>query len=431
MMTKHNTVYDAIVVGSGVIGASLALGLALKNNWKVALLEKSPAFRDKEFTPEPNIRATAIGLASKSLLLDLGVWQKLKQSQICAYENMHVWDENSDGELNFAASDYAVEALGFIADHFALQSLLQEAVNQESLVDSYYSCDILSCDTDASRKTVSVKIKQNVDSDVDTNVDIKNDVDIDLRGQWLFAADGVNSAIRDFAGMTTSQHDYHQQGIVAKIRTEHDHQLTAWQRFLSTGPLALLPLDNGECSIVWSASTQQATELCQLSEADFTSRLESALQSRLGKIELCSPRYTFPLKSIRAESYLKGSIVLLGDAAHGIHPMAGQGANLGFGDVDALLTEIGSLPADHPKLYRALRRYERQRKLVNHTMDTFMTGLDEIFRSDNVLVSSLRRIGLKSINKHTMIKEFFAQQVIGKVSRVDKGANASKRSTTH
>ncbi len=401
MSAQSNTIYDAIVVGSGVIGASLALGLAQKNNWKVALIEKNSALCDAKFKPEANIRATAIGLSSKKLLTELGVWQRLEESQLCAYENMFVWDENSDGELAFTANDYAVEALGYIVDHFALQARLQDVVEKEHKIDSYYEFDIESVDANAS--TVAMRIKQGDDAK-------------DLRGQWVFAADGVNSVVRDFANIGVSQHDYHQQGIVAKIRTEQPHQFTAWQRFLSSGPLALLPLENEECSIVWSVPMQLAEELTELTDADFAKRLASALQSRLGSVEVCSKRHTFPLKSLRAESYVKDSIVLLGDAAHGVHPMAGQGANLGFGDVETLLSEIAELPADHPKLYRALRRYERQQKLTNHTMDSFMTGLDEIFRSENVLLSSLRRIGLRTINKHDSLKSLFAQQVIGKTN---------------
>ena len=410
-MSKQTTSsYDAVVIGAGVIGACLALGLAKKNGWKVALVEKNATLQSSTFTPEPNIRATALGLSSQSLLSDLGVWQSLNEQQVCAYDKMYVWDENSDGELTFAASDYAVEALGFIVDHFALQARLQNMVSEQANVDAYYLSDIQSLDFGSDLLDAS-----SVNASAMTSIRIKqNGKDVNLRTQWVFAADGVNSEVRQLADIGISEHNYQQQGIVAKIRSQHDHQNTAWQRFLSTGPIALLPLKSGECSIVWSMPTKQANTLCELSEADFSKRLESALQSRFGSIELTSQRYMFPLKSVKADAYLKKFVVLVGDAAHGIHPMAGQGANLGFEDIQRLLFEVDGMSADHPKLRRAFRRYERQQKLSNYTMDTFMTSLDSIFRTDNVLLSSLRRIGLNTINKHSSIKELFAQHVLGK-----------------
>ncbi len=404
MNNQINSVYDAIVIGAGVIGASLALSLAKRNGWTVALIEQNEALKNAEFQPVPNIRATALGLSSKSLLTDLGVWHHLSEQSVCPYENMFVWDENSDGELTFAASDYDVEALGFIVDHFALQEKLQDLIDEQQNIEPYYLSTIEgyeASDTLGAPTWVNVRM-------------MHNDAGKTLKARWVFAADGVNSQVRRLAGISTSEHDYQQQGIVAKIRSQHGHQNTAWQRFLSSGPIALLPLESGECSIVWSLPTNQAKALYGLSEVDFSKRLTSVLQARLGEVELTSARHMFPLKSRRTDAYLKASVVLVGDAAHGIHPMAGQGANLGFDDIDCLLNAIEGMSADHPKLRRALRHYERQQKLSNGKMDAFMTSLDSIFRTDNTILTSLRRVGLKAVNQHSLIKELLAQQVLGK-----------------
>ena len=389
---KH---YDAIIVGAGVIGATLALGLAQQKGWQIALIEKSP-FTEKPFLE--NIRATALGLPSQRLLTELDVWQQLEQSQQCAYGKMLVWDENSDSQLSFDAADYHEPCLGWIVDHNAVQLCLQKRL-QQSKVECFYESQVNSI---TQIETI-------------TNVEINNqEKKLNLSATWLFAADGVNSQIRSYAGIPVDSHDYHQQGIVAKIRTEKSHQYTAWQRYLSSGSVALLPLSSGECSIVWSAESSQAETLLNLSEQDFAQRLQNTLQSRFGTVELCSKRFAFPLRSVRVEQYIKESIILLGDAAHGIHPMAGQGANLGFADVATLLNEIKNMPAEDNKMHRALRRYERQQKFQNHMMDSFLTSLDTAFRSDNIWLNTIRCIGMKTINDHSSIKSLFAQHVLGK-----------------
>ena len=393
---KH---YDAIIVGAGVIGATLALGLAQQKGWQVALIEKS-GIAEKSF--QDNIRATALGLSSQRLLAELDVWQQLEQAQQCAYRKMLVWDENSDSQLAFDAADYHKSCLGWIVDHNALHLCLQEKLLQnqsQNKVECFYESQVN-----------SVKQLQSI-----VQVEIsKQEKALNLSAPWLFAADGVNSQIRAQADIPVSLHDYHQQGVVAKIRTQESHQYTAWQRYLSSGSIALLPLNNGECSIVWSTENSQAETLLSLSEQDFVQRLQSTLQSRLGAVELCSKRFAFPLRSVRAEQYVKDSVILLGDAAHGIHPMAGQGANLGFADIATLLNEIKDMPAEDNKMHRALRRYERAQKLNNYRMDSFLTALDTLFRTNNPLLQSLRRVGLQFVNQQAMLKSAFAQQVLGK-----------------
>ena len=393
---KH---YDAVVVGAGVIGASLALGLAKQKGWHVALIEKNGMVQQ---LAQENIRATAFGLPSQRLLADLDVWQQLEQTQYCAYEEMFVWDENSDSQLSFAAADYHESCLGWIVDHNALQWCLQEQLQQiqkQNKIECFYESQIHSVTQAESIAHIELSHQEKTFS---------------ISAPYLFAADGVRSQIRMLGEISASQHDYQQQGIVAKIRTEQSHQNTAWQRYVSAGSIALLPLHNGECSIVWSVENSQAEKLLSLSDQGFSQRLQSVLQSRLGTVKLCSKRYAFPLRSVRTEQYVKGSIVLLGDAAHGIHPMAGQGANLGFADVATLLNEIKDMSAADNKMHRALRRYERQQKFQNHMMDSFLTGLDTAFRSDNIWLSTIRRIGMKTINDRSSIKSLFAQHVLGK-----------------
>lgn len=395
---KH---YDAIVVGAGVVGATLALSLAQQKNWNVALVEKQTALTGDS---QPNLRATALGLSSQDLLSDLGIWQKLTESHQCAYQKMFVWDENSDSELSFNAQEYGEESLGWIVDHAVLQKTLQDdmaRIKNESnqSLNCFYAAHIESFQQETSG--VSLRLSNESGS-------------FEMSAQWLFAADGVDSQLRAMAGIPTSQHHYQQQGIVAKIQTEQSHQYTAWQRYLDTGSIALLPLSDGECSIVWSAGNSFAEKLLSLSTQDFERHLQNALQSRFGQVELCSKRVAFPLRSVRTERYVQNSLVLVGDAAHGIHPMAGQGANLGFNDIASLLEEIANMAASDSKMPRALRCYERQQKLQNYTMDSFLTGLDAMFRTNSPILHTLRKIGLKVVDEQGFIKSLFAQQVLGK-----------------
>ena len=395
-MSSNLSRFDAAIVGAGVIGVSLALALSKQANWKIVLIERGSSFL--ESSPfESNQRVTALGLAAKDLLQNIGVWQRLTIDQANPFERMFVWDEGTDGELTFNASDYSAESLGYMVDHFALQQHLRKAVTEDSNITVFYETELE---------------ETRFDADESVAISINNDEKIELSVEWIFAADGVHSALRERAMIQTKQHFYQQKGIVARIKTEHFHQHTAWQRFLSTGPLALLPLHDGQCSIVWSVSNSECDKLIGLDEKQFSARLKSALQSRLGEIELSSERQTFPLQSRQAESYVKDRLVLIGDAAHGIHPLAGQGANLGFGDIRTLIELIDSSKASDSKMIRIFRQYERQQKLENYSMDLVMTGLDSIFASENVFISSLRRVGLAFINSNTFSKSLFASRVL-------------------
>jgi 2-octaprenylphenol hydroxylase len=407
-----NQQYDAVVVGSGVIGASLALALSQKTNWRIALIEKGESTLDTLDQFDANQRVTALGLSAKNLLSQLNVWQNLNVEQTCSFERMFVWDEGTDAEIEFLAHDYAAESLGYMVDHYALQSLLHNAIKGDSKISEFYSSQIIDL-------TLSDGLSNHLGDQfcpADIVIQSENDESkkTKIKANWVFAADGINSLLRQQADIQVRQHAYQQKGIVARIQTEYPHQFTAWQRFLSTGPIALLPLSNGQCSIVWTLGNSECDRMLALDDHSFSKRIETALQSRLGKIELCSNRQVFPLQSKHAESYLKGNLVLVGDAAHGIHPLAGQGANLGFGDINSILDAIGSLSSTDLRMRRVLRRFERQQKLENYSMDSLMTGLESIFASENVVITSLRRLGMKSLNASTLPKSLLAARMLNR-----------------
>jgi len=372
--------FDVIIVGAGVIGASAALTMQ-QLGYRTVLIDSASKLSEMP----SNIRATALGTQAKELLESLNVWQQLNLEQANPYSQMHVWDENSQGQLSFDAKESGLSELGFICDHFALQRCLQGQCENESSIEVRFESSIEQLDQYENKVEVQLKDGSN------------------LSASLLIAADGVSSFIRQALGITTHSVSYQQTGIVAQIETEKSHQDTAWQRFLEGGPLALLPLANGNCSIVWTVDSVDAGDLLSLSEEDFQRRLEMASQGILGEINLVGKRYSFPLKSVKASQYLHEKVLLIGDAAHGIHPLAGQGANLGLADVAELKSVLQEQP-DLNNARRFLRRYERARKVDNYATDSSMSLINAMFKKQTVGLSLARETGMNLLNKSSFIK---------------------------
>jgi len=243
-----------------------------------------------------------------------------------------------------------------------------------------------------------------------------------LNTSLLIAADGARSRVRDLAGFATREWDYGQRAIVATVRTRKAHEFTAWQRFMRTGPLAFLPLceagDDHLASIVWSAETQFAEELMQLDEKRFCARLGEAFEYRLGEIDAVSQRFAFPLRQRHAKTYAQAGIVLVGDAAHNIHPLAGQGVNRGLLDVATLHQEIlRALARDLPLAdYSILRRYQRARLGSNLSMMSAMESFKRLFGSRSLAINWLRNTGLRQVDAIVPLKKFIISAALGKSS---------------
>jgi 2-octaprenylphenol hydroxylase len=236
----------------------------------------------------------------------------------------------------------------------------------------------------------------------------------ELRAQLLIAADGTDSGVRDLLGIDTAGHAYHQDALVAHVRTAQPHRNTAWQRFLPTGPLAFLPLPDGRSSIVWSTARAEAERLRALDPVEFGYALTAAGGGVLGDCELATPIASFPLKLQYAVSYVRNRAVLLGDAAHVVHPLAGQGLNLGLLDCAALADVLGDAgPAGFFGEQRLLRRYERWRRSENLLTASALDGLERLFASDNPLLSRLRRSGLDAVGKVPQIRQQLALRALG------------------
>jgi 2-octaprenylphenol hydroxylase len=333
---------------------------------RVALLAPDVAASDlpiDEWAP-CELRVVALARAAQIVLRQAGAWERLSQRRLCAYERMRVWHESlppdGAGTLVFDAAELAEPELGVIAEHRALtHASLQSfraaggTVIAASLVALTVEPSRVACRTDAG----------------------------EFSARLIVGADGARSQVREQLGLTARTQAYGQSAIVATIATRQPHQHTAWQRFLSTGPLALLPLFDGNCSIVWSADDALAKELMVLSPAEFATRLDVASDRVLGPTTLRSDRAVVPLARITAQQLSAPRAALIGDAAHQIHPLAGQGVNLGFLDAAALCAAVSGALAERedPGSPRALRRYEQQRLTHNTLMSYSMSAFNTVF----------------------------------------------------
>ena len=383
------TKFDALILGAGMVGATAALMLARKG-FSVALIERQALqlmedkFSATSLPAEVDQRVSAISPASQQLLHELGVWKQASRLRSCDYHKMTVWHENGSAQMQFACEQVGRSHLGTIIENELLQSVLIHQLSQLPNVQLF----------DQQQVTA---IEQN-----DTAVQLTTSAGITLPGELLIAADGRASSARKLLHLPVTRGSYQQTAIVANVSTEKSHQNTAWQRFLSTGPLAFLPLSNGQSSIVWSADCGRAEELLSLSDDEFCLQLAQAFENRLGKIIKIGPRAGFPLGWHTAERWLQGRVLLIGDAAHGVHPLAGQGVNLGFADVALLSHKISVGQAIFQT--RLLRQFERQRKAEAVTATHLFSALKLIYGQPSPLFSKFRDLGMMAVEQNILLK---------------------------
>ena len=387
--------YDVIVIGGGMVGSSLACLLA-KSGIHVAIIE---AFEPQVFshTDPHDLRVSAISHFSRSVLKNAGAWPFIQKMRTFPYEKMHVWDGTGDGEIHFDAAEIGEAQLGHIIENRLIQLGLIEALQQ------YETADLI-CPARLKNFTTNDK---KVFATLDNNEE--------LSASLIVGADGARSIVRDLAKIPVNRNDYGQSALVTVVKTKKPHQSTAWQRFIPTGPLAFLPLDENHCSIVWTLPSDKVDALLALTDEQFKEKLEEAIEHKLGTIISVAQRAAFPLKGSQAESYIKPNIALVGDAAHTIHPLAGLGVNLGFKDADKLAEVLLSTSSTQQMgNFNTLRRYERARRGDNVITMKAMEAFRSLFGNTLSPVQRLRNIGLSWINQNTTIKHAFIRQAMGK-----------------
>jgi len=394
--------FRVVIVGGGVTGATLAALLAsgrYADRLDIVLIDAAdrPAF-----TPDDDValRVSAIATGSMHLLASFGAWQAVAAARVSPYEAMRVWDagESPDGPatLRFDAAEFGVSQLGFIVENVLLQHAVM-AVLDTTEAQMRFASPIRALSKPGRRFRVELENGETMTADL------------------LVGADGARSFIRAAAGIETRQWPYEQTAFVTHLRPDEPHRSTAWQRFTSEGPLGMLPLADGRISVVWSTTPTRADAARKADDDELGRMLSAASDHVLGELAVAGPRGAFPLCAQHAQRYVLPGLALIGDAAHAIHPLAGQGANLGLQDAAALARVIndalggGLYPGDQP----VLRRYERARKGANATMLHLMTGLNSLFTTDSRLAGQIRTTGMRMFNHSGPIRERAVKVALG------------------
>ena len=396
--------YDVVIVGAGIAGSTLACSL-LDSGLRLAVIEAAalsfPTRTAVTSASDYDRRVSAITPLSQAIFESLQVWPTILERGVSAYSHMHVWDGDGTGSVDFAAAELDVPALGHIIENRVLTAALAQRLQDSSAVTVLAPARVVGFESQPQGPRLQLADGS------------------EISGRLLVAADGALSGIRELANMPTREWDYGHHAIVCTVEVEHPHQATAWQRFSSSGPLAFLPLASSRgrhyCSIVWSQQTEVAKQLLELDDAEFTQALGTAFEWRLGQILQLSPRAGFPLRQRHAIDYVRPGLALVGDAAHTIHPLAGQGINLGLQDVSVLAQEIerGVQLGIGPGELALLARYQRRRKGENLLMMAAMDGFKHLFAQEALPLRWLRNTGLKLVGQALPLKQQLMRHALG------------------
>ena len=392
--------YDLVVVGGGAVGATFA-ALAVRQAGlpaaRVAVIERDrpPPWT---LTDAYDLRVFALSRASSRILAAAGAWDAIAAARVSPYERMRVWHESmppfGNDTLVFDAAELDEPNLGYIVEGRLIQTALHASLEALGVAVVPASVESLALAPD----TAVVAFGERR-----------------LTARLLVGADGGRSRVRELAGLAATTRDYHQQAIVANVTTAKPHEETAWQRFLGYGTLAFLPLANGQCSIVWSVGNDRAAELRTLSVPEFERELTAALDGALGEVRLASGRVSIPLAATRAEHYVLERCALIGDAAHTVHPLAGQGVNLGFLDAATLADVLAEArdEREDPGALRLLRRYERRRRPHNELMSRAMSGFNDFLAMGQGPAAQIARRGMGMVNRMGPVKRLLAERALG------------------
>ena len=394
---KNKIDYDVVIVGGGMVGLAMA-GKLLELGLQVALIDPKPV--ETEWSQDSiDQRVSAITRASERLFREIGAWNHIANEDKSAYQRMYVWDgESTHGKIEFDASLIAEPNLGHIIENRVLRRALFRTIETHRQLD--WLCP---------------ETCQQVEYH-DDYAELRLESGQRLTSRLLVAADGAFSWLRKASAVGQKQQPYGHKAIVCTVKTDKPHQKTAWQRFDHHGPLAFLPLaDEHLCSIVWSVDEPRAKQLLALDKAAFAESLEQTFETTLGRVELVSEPVAFPLFERTAEQMVQNRLALIGDAAHTIHPLAGQGVNLGFSDALELAQTIETSlnkGADIGLLHR-LRPFERARKSETKAMQLAMQGFKRLFEQEFPAIQMARSYGLALTNQHPLLKQQLIRKAMG------------------
>ncbi|MFB9868428.1 UbiH/UbiF/VisC/COQ6 family ubiquinone biosynthesis hydroxylase [Vreelandella sulfidaeris] len=407
--------FEAIIVGGGMVGTTLCALLA-QAGMQVALVEaqSAPLRLDGAVSQLPAPRVSALTPVSQRLLTQLGVWTDMQQLRVTPYRGMQVWDAEGSGEIAFSADEAGVAVLGHIVENSVTQAALNRQVIDHPQVTAFFGQPIKALQRATGRAT----------SRADSGDWLILEDGRQLQAPLIVAADGAHSALREMAGMEVSHDDMQQDAVVTTVRCDKPHGGIARQAFIDGRPLAFLPLtvdgDKRYCSIVWSTTPAHAAQLCELSRDALGDVLGEAINDRLGKVVACDKAYRFSLVQRHARHYVQPHVALVGDAAHSIHPLAGQGVNLGLMDAAVLAEEVllaWRRGAPWGEM-NTLKRYERRRRLDNSAMLGLMKGFKVLFGSHDPALTLARNLGMSGMNQMVPLKRILMRQATGERGRL-------------
>ena len=392
---------SVVVVGAGVTGLTVA---ALLSDGVpgigITVVDIGPRPETRK-DDELDLRVSAIAPGSVDVLTSVGAWTVSRPERRFAYERMRVWDADDDvggpSTLRFDADEFAMPQLGYIVENRSLIGALLSALAERDVALRFAS-PLGAIEPNGNGHDVVLENGGRLYADL------------------IVAADGGRSFVRESFDIEVDRSDYLQTAFVTHLAPERSHEATAWQRFLRDGPFAMLPLADGRVSVVWSTAPEKAAHAEECGEDELGNLMTELSDGVLGRLMPAGPRGSFPLAALHAKEYVRHGVALIGDAAHTIHPLAGQGANLGIADAAELARVIATArgAGEHIGDRPVLRRYERARRGANATMMQFLTGLNRLFASDSAVLGEIRRLGMTLFNASGPLRSRIAGVALGR-----------------
>lgn len=395
------TLYDVAIIGGGMVGATVALGLA-QQGFNVVVVEKSRPELAWDKSNPFETRVSALTRASENILKGVGAWQGVLNKRYHAFTDMHVWEDISNAQVHFSAKDIDESNLGFVVENKVIQLALWEKLVENDNVALLTEKALIDIQTKVGVGTL-------------THNELLFEEGVKLYSKLVVGADGAFSKVRQLAGIGLETHDYEQCAVVGCVETELSHQNTCWQRYRSEGPFAYLCMDGHISSIAWYMPVEKMDWALSLDDKAFAEAVEEASGGCLGRVTHVGARDAFPLTRRHALEYVKQGVVLVGDAAHTIHPQAGQGVNLGLLDAAALIETLSEAKQENAATWNrlsVLRRYERWRKGDNHIVQRSMEGFDWLFEQDSGVKNAVRKTLLPFADRMQMAKNWLMRQAL-------------------